>query len=305
MTHNLPSAAQTLFGPSPGKKKTGGVTRFGIAEWYGQCFEDLSVDRRKELSAVALEGRKRRCPFRAMNCNKPGGVCSIQRYSQGTESASITGPPVIVCPVRFEQNRVVLSWLAEIVGFELDTARVAREVSFLRNPQTGRPAGKVDLIVANDGSAQRWYGLEIQAVYFSGDAMDKEFRALRTHADPTLLFPVGTRRPDWRSSSAKRLMPQLSLKAPTLQRWNSKLAVAVDRPFFDALGGPSENPSQDINDGDIIWLVPELVNGELRRGHWEVLTLKESEEKLLSGDKVKRDAFEANLRSRLVPLVEA
>ena len=197
----------------------------------------------------------------------------------------------------------MVSWLAEIVGFQVETAQVAREVPFMRNPQTGRHAGKIDLIVAEDANAQSWYGLEIQAVYFSGDAMGKEFEALRNRSSAALPFPVGKRRPDWRSSSAKRLMPQLDLKSPTLQRWHSKLAVAVDRPFFDSLGGPSESPSQDINDGDIIWLVPELVNGQLHRGHWEVLTLEQSTVKLLSAEKVKRGTFEVSLRSRLRPLI--
>jgi len=30
-------------------------------------------------------------------------------------------------------------------------------------------------------------------------------------------------------------MPQLQVKVPTLRRWASKLAVAVDRPFFEDL----------------------------------------------------------------------
>ena len=103
--------------------------------------------------------------------------------------------------------------------------------------------------------------------------MRSELESLRDK-QPTPPFPDAIRRPDWRSSSAKRLMPQLQIKAPTLRRWGSKIAVAVDRPFFDAIGGPSPAPSRDLNDGDIIWLAPELVrDGErnrLVRGHWEV-----------------------------------
>ena len=44
-------------------------------------------------------------------------------------------------------------------------------------------------------------------------------------------------------------MPQLEIKVPTLRRWSSKLAVAVDKPFFEAVGGPSEQASQDLDEG--------------------------------------------------------
>ncbi|MXZ87637.1 MAG: hypothetical protein F4Z07_02145 [Dehalococcoidia bacterium] len=74
-------------------------------------------------------------------------------------------------------------------------------------------------------------------------------------------FPSPVRRPDWRSSSAKRLMPQLQVQVPLLRRWRSKTAVAVERPFLEALGGASEEPSHDLDAGDVIWMVPELVAG--------------------------------------------
>lgn len=85
------------------------------------------------------------------------------------------------------------------------------------------------------------------------------------------------------------------------------MAVAVDRAFFDKIGGPSPNPSQDLGDGDIIWLVPEIRDDgrdgfHLTKGHWEVLTLEESEDKLLAANALKREAFEESLRARLEPL---
>lgn len=87
------------------------------------------------------------------------------------------------------------------------------------------------------------------------------------------------------------------------------MAVAVDRPFFDAIGGPSSSPSQDLGDGDILWLVPELIRAGnegfvLTRGHWEVLTLEESSQKLLAAETIKRETFEEMLRARLTPLAE-
>jgi len=197
---------------------------------------------------------------------------------------------------------VILAWLAEIVGFSAEEAMVAREIPFMRNMSTSRPAGKIDLVVAAVRHELRWFGLEIQAVYFSGPAMASEFRELERDNEDRPPYPLETRRPDWRSSGAKRLMPQLQVKGPTLRRWHSKIAVAVDRPFFRSLGGPSDTPSKDLDSGDVIWLVPELTGGQIVRGHWEVLTLEASTAKLLSAAPIPRGDFEDMLRAKLQPL---
>ena len=85
------------------------------------------------------------------------------------------------------------------------------------------------------------------------------------------------------------------------------MAVAVDESFFKAIGGPSPNFSQDLGDGDIIWLVPQLVlNSDgtygLQKGHWEVLTLEASSEKLLAARTIQQSEFEAILQRKLSPL---
>ena len=280
------------------------MSRYGIGEWFGRDLLGLSGTERRELAESALgDGSSQDCPFKDGKCNKKGGVCTLRPYEQEEDGlGAATGSPVIVCPVRFEQDEIVLRWLADIVGIAHSEARVAREVAFMVGSTTGRPAGKIDLVLANEGEDLRWFGLEIQAVYFSGPGMDDEFRAIRDAPDGPPPYPSSLRRPDWRSSSAKRLMPQLQIKGPTLRRWGTKIAVAVDKPFFDAIGGPSENPSHDLNDGDIIWLVPEIVDGRLTRGHWEVLTLEESSAKLLSANTVSRQDFEDVLSRRLRPL---
>ena len=211
-------------------------------------------------------------------------------YEEGTNNriGSPLGSPVITCPSRFEEDYLLVRWLAEIVGFSPDEARIAREIPFMQSVTTNKPAGKIDLVVARTESGRlEWYGLEIQAVYFSGPGMTSQFDILAIDVDAVAPYPDRTRRPDWRSSGAKRLMPQLQVKVPTVRRWNSKLAVAVDHPFFESIGGPSANPSHDINDGDIVWLVPKLSwDGDekrflLEREHWEVLTLEDSTNKLL------------------------
>ena len=233
----------------------------------------------------------------------------MRRYTQSKEGrlGAPVGGPVIVCPARFDEDRLLVTWLAEIVGFAPADALIAREVPFMLGTKTNKPAGKIDLVVAKTSNeGVQWHGLEIQAVYFSGKGMQSEFDSLLDDTHETPPFPTAVRRPDWRSSSAKRLMPQLQIKAPTLRRWGSKVAVAVDRPFFESIGGPSPNRSHDLNDGDIIWLVPEIVGDggpyHLSRGHWEVLTLEASTEKLLSASTIRREAFEQFLLSKLKPI---
>lgn len=170
----------------------------------------------------------------------------------------------------------------------------------MRSPSTGRAAGRIDLVVARDGDASSWFGLEVQAVYFSGKGMQADFELLLENNETEPPEPTALRRPDWRSSSAKRLMPQLQVKGPTLRRWGTKLAVAVDLPFFEAIGGPTGKPSQDMNDGDIVWLVPRITaDSQLVEHHWEVLSLEESSDKLLSAETVKRQEFEDALRTKL------
>ena len=286
--------------------------RYGIAEWYGRPFLGLTAAERSQLAKHALGSPKEQptCPFQAgqPTCSKRGGVCSLRLYTDDNgRIGESEGSPVTVCPRRFEEGQRLTRWLADIVGFSRDEAMVAREVPFMLSTQTGKPAGKIDLVIARDASGElAWYGLEIQAVYFSGEGMPSQFRALLddTHVQPP--FPNAQRRPDWRSSSAKRLMPQLQVKVPTLRTWGSKMALAVDRPFFDAIGGPSESPMQDTRGGDIIWLVPELQPTDsgftLTRGHWEALPLEDSSEKLLAADRINPPEFEATLRSKLAPL---
>lgn len=290
------------------------MSRYGIGEWYGSPLTALTVTRRQQLARAALgEDAPPACPFQegAPTCCKAGGVCSLQRYDEGVNGRveQTEDAPVIVCPARFEQDGLLIRWLAEIVGLSPAETMIAREIPFMQSTSTERPAGKIDLVIGRVGDGDlRWYALEIQAVYFSGPGMTSQFEILRD--DPTSLppYPDRVRRPDWRSSSAKRLMPQLQIKAPTVRRWQTKIAVAVDRPFFNSIGGPSPEPSKDINDGDIIWLVPELAQNdggdtyELVRGHWEALTLEASTEKLLAARTISRDAFEAALREKLSPV---
>src|SRR5690606_28139709 len=77
-------------------------------------------------------------------------------------------------------------------------------------PDEGKKAGRIDWLLmdsATIGDADpKWCALETQAVYFSGDNMGAEFSAY-LNAPRSVIFPVGFRRPDYRSSGPKRLAP--------------------------------------------------------------------------------------------------
>lgn len=292
---------------NPGKRPE----RYGIAEWYGHVFTALSAAERQDFAAKTKKGNRPPCPFQTGNppCAKASGVCSIQRYRKTNHdrSGKAVGDPVITCPARFDEKMMLVRWLAEIVKLDPKTVQTAKEVPFMQSASTNKPAGKIDLVVAGGSNNQfKWYALEIQSVYFSGKGMGTYFQSLLDDHVAAPPFPDAPRRPDWRSSSAKRLMPQLQIKAPTMRRWGSKIAVAVDSPFFEAIGGPSANPKRDLGDGDIIWLVSKLQRigkrFKLVRDHWEMLTLEDSSEKLLASKTIPQRQFVDILRSKLEPL---
>lgn len=207
---------------------------------------------------------------------------------------------------------MLISWLIEIVGFSPKETLVAREVPFMHSIDTNKPAGKIDIVICRETANNiEWYGLEIQAVYFSGPGMEIDIDPLQNDLNKIPPFPIGQRRPDWRSSGAKRLLPQLEIKVPLLRRWGSKMAVAVDKPFFESISptreaSNREAPKQDIAEGDLIWMVPKLTRTDdhdfkLVRGHWEALTLEDSIKKLQAAEPIRKFEFERTLRAKCNP----
>ncbi len=95
----------------------------------------------------------------------------------------------------------------------------------------------------------------MQAVYFSGGKMGADLKVIRAQSDNdnALPMPGAARRPDFRSSGPKRLMPQLQIKVPTLRRWGKKMVVVIDKPFLDAMA-PMEHQTH-ISNCDIVWVV--------------------------------------------------
>lgn len=62
-------------------------------------------------------------------------------------------------------------------------------------------------------------------------------------------------RPDYLSSSRKRLAPQLLFKGGILHSWEKKLAVALNKSFFDTLPPLT---TVDKSKADIVWLIYDL-----------------------------------------------
>ena len=98
-----------------------------------------------------------------------------------------------------------------------------------------------------------WCALELQAVYFSGKSMANEFKMLSVAETEALQFPAKHRRPDWRSSGPKRLLPQLQTKVPTIRTWGKKMAVVIDEAFFGSLVGLERE--KHLSNSEIAWFV--------------------------------------------------
>ncbi len=303
--------------------------RFGIGEWFGKVLTQMdAADRRYYASEVLKEKRVRDtqpCPFqtrkRDAKCTKDGGVCSLRLYSHTADEKTgrasgepVTGPQGelrATCPYRFHEGLDVFHWVGRTILSD-DNPKLVGEVGFLEASATtdaegGDDVGRIDMVLVSnkpvEGAPMDWCALEIQAVYFSGDAMRGEFK---TYADPAVdwvIFPAGRRRPDYRSSAPKRLMPQLQIKVPTLRRWGRKMAVVVDRAFFDSIG-EMDNVT-DISNADIAWFIvrfeeaPGSKYSRLIRDEVRYTTLERSVDGLTGGKPVPKSVFEERIFRKL------
>ena len=133
------------------------------------------------------------------------------------------------------------------------------------NDKNGNTAGNIDVVlVAYDsaGKVTDFGALEIQAVYISGNVRRPFERYMQ---DPEKRAAMDWRkeanypRPDYLSSSRKRLVPQLLYKGGILNTWKKKIAVALDEGFFATLPNlKNVKPEQ----ADIVWLVYNLALNE-------------------------------------------
>jgi len=317
------------------------VPRFGIGEWYGNLFHRLSPDARKQLANVALTHKNKtapKCPFRrdGKNCTKKGGVCSMRLYSPLNDGADAELVPVdrggdlrALCPYRFQQSNIIYSYIADMLTGSKDPSIVS-EVRFLQRqkleaatdneeeaeeeledevedeqqPKDDKEdVGNIDNVLLNPADHRYWCALELQAVYFSGVGMTSLFRHILTYEGKRLPFPDKTRRPDYRSSGPKRLMPQLQIKVPTLRRWGKRMAVVVDNAFYRSLG--RMDTVGDMSNADIAWFTlsyDESSNpARVVVNPPKMQTLERAVEGLTGGDPVTLAAFEAKIDEKLKP----
>ncbi|MBX9659136.1 MAG: hypothetical protein K2X00_11265 [Nitrospiraceae bacterium] len=227
------------------------------------------------------------CPFRTdityPTCTKPGGVCSLQLFSDASgQIESVSGERGMIratCPYRFHQDNIVFKMIGERILDEPHPKQIG-EVGFLESTGSldsppGTDVGYIDMILINHpaqhGPSLKWTAVEIQAVYFSGKEMPIEFKQIKeSHGRASM--PKEARRPDYRSSGPKRLMPQLQIKVPTLRRWGKKMAVVVDVPFFRSMG--AMRTVSDVSNADIVWFLVDFVRVDGKE-HRQIVVVEE------------------------------
>jgi len=224
-------------------------TEHPLAEIFGH----LTTDHTEKANRYRSH---RLCPFnnKVPNCTKdkakdPLGVCSIYHESK----------PVITCPIRFREDWIITDDAASFFFKDDTTWSSLTEVRL--NDSLGKSAGNIDVVLVAYDDKGRVYdfgSLEIQAVYISGNVREpfKHFME-----DPESRFPMDWSkepnypRPDYLSSSRKRLAPQLLFKGGILHAWQKKMAVALNKSFFNTL--PSLK-TVSKSKADIAWFIYDL-----------------------------------------------
>ena len=292
--------------------------RYSIGEWYGTGFEILSPAERFRLAKreYELDALTRTpCPFQnGPFCNKKGGVCSLRLYRQeaGDPVAGV-GHVITTCPNRFLEDDTIFHWVGENllqsnepivlsqIGF-LDRLRPADPAEEEKEPEGRDFIGRIDnVLVHPTRTPLDWCALELQAVYFSGRTMRNEFKALSDMEHQEIPFPAAHRRPDWRSSGPKRLLPQLQTKVPTIRTWGKKMAVVIDEAFFASLVGLERE--RHLSNAEIAWFV---VDYEPCPRGWKLVPremvftkLDASVKSLTGGVPLSKEKFEEQLRLKL------
>ncbi len=299
------------------KKKPNIRNRYSIGEWYGAGLDSLSPAERFQRATVECEANAIigvACPFQtATKCNKRGGVCSLRQYQQIADGPVCgAGSVITTCPQRFLEADTIFRWVGETL-LQTKEPIVVSEIGFLDRlrPDETQDAdeddsrdyiGRIDNVLVHPlRKPMDWCALELQAVYFSGHSMANEFRMLAQGDAEGLPFPASHRRPDWRSSGPKRLLPQLQTKVPTIRTWGKKMAVVIDEAFFGSL--VSLDRERHLSNAEIAWFI---VGYDPKPGGWTLVPreavftkLDASVKSLTGGVPLSRERFEDQLRFKL------
>jgi len=198
-----------------------------LAEVFG-----FTIDNQSERAIRYRENKL--CPFNNIvsNCTKnsiefPLGVCSLNHKDK----------PVIICPIRFREDWKIVSDAAAFIFDDKTTWTHVGEVRL--KDKFGKSAGNIDyVLVAFDdkGRVLDFGSLEVQSVYISGN-LSGPFTAYleEPSADFSWTHAFKYPKPDYLSSSRKRLVPQIIAKGSILKQWGKKQAVALQTSFYNTL----------------------------------------------------------------------
>lgn len=190
-----------------------------LAEVFGFPIDNLSpeADRYRKLKL---------CPYnnKVPSCTKdkaenPLGVCSV------FEGDALT----ITCPVRFRQDWLIAEDAAAFFFPEGTSWTSLTEIRL--DDKHGRSAGNIR------------------------KAFDYYMEAPASHANMDWSGKKNYPRPDYLSSSRKRLAPQLIYKGGILHAWGKKTAVALNRRFYETLPSLEEVEREQA---EIAWLIYDL-----------------------------------------------
>jgi len=198
------------------------------------------------------------CPYnnKVPSCTKdkandPLGVCSVF----DKENTAIT------CPIRFRQDWLIAE---DAANFFFPVNSMWTSLTEVRlNDASGQSAGNIDIVLVSyddHGKIIDFGSLEIQGVYISGNVrrpFEEYIANPSKNADLDWSKERNYPRPDYLSSSRKRLAPQLIYKGGILKHWNKKMAVALDNSFFKTL---PELPETEEKDADIAWFIYDLIH---------------------------------------------
>ncbi|MCX6253421.1 MAG: NotI family restriction endonuclease [Bacteroidia bacterium] len=198
---------------------------------------------------------KKLCPFnnKVPNCTKdkandPLGVCSV--FHEGN--------PVITCPTRFREEWIIIESAAKFAFSEKTHWTSISEIKLL--DKNGQSAGNIDFVLVaynEKGQLIDFASLEVQGVYISGN-LRNPFESYLKKPSRKFEWPNGYNfpKPDYLSSSRKRLIPQMLYKGGIFKSWNKKQAVALQKSFFETL---PELPAVERKKADIAWFLYDLV----------------------------------------------
>jgi len=198
---------------------------------------------------------KKLCPFNNIvtNCtkdkaNNPLGVCSINHNREA----------VITCPIRFREDWIIIENAAKFFFDDKSMWTSLTEIKLLDKKQ--QSAGNIDFVLVSyneKGPLLDFGSLEVQGVYISGN-LRNPFDAFLEKPSLDFQWKSGYNypKPDYLSSSRKRLIPQMLYKGGIFKSWNKKQAVALQKSFFETL---PELPQIKKEKADIAWFLYDLI----------------------------------------------